>query len=57
MVQHPEDWMHAMVEKGAYDVECGHQLGLLQGHGWGCDKVHEFFHLFVWPRGYATANN
>ena len=49
------DWMHCMVEGGAYDSEVEHVSTELEPLGYGATAMNQYFGLWNWPGGYASA--
>ena len=49
------DWMHCLVESGAYDLEAAVLEKSLTTFKLGCEHVDKYFDLFEWPKAYATA--
>ena len=47
------DWMHCMVESGAFDNSLDLFIDVSSVEGVGVDKFHRYSSCFQWPKGYA----
>ena len=50
---HHFDWMHCLVESGAYDLECAVLEKSLKPFELGCVEVDMYFSRFEWPKAYV----